>query len=114
MTVAPQLRPAVPVLSHDQALAVAGQLANEFAPGAVARDRERRLPYAELERLKASGLLSMTVPDAYGGPALPPSTVSTVFAILAEADPNIAQAVHSHFVYCNLIRVSADPTQQAA
>jgi SfnB family sulfur acquisition oxidoreductase len=104
----------VPVLSHEQALVVAEQLATEFAPGAVARDRERRLPYAEVERLKASGLLSITVPGAYGGPALPPSTVSTVLAILAEADPNIAQAVHSHFVYCNLLRVSADPTQQAA
>ncbi|HET6165225.1 MAG TPA: SfnB family sulfur acquisition oxidoreductase [Marmoricola sp.] len=114
MTIAPQLRPGVPVLSQEQALAVAEQLAAEFAPGAVARDRERRLPYAEVERLKASGLLSITVPTTYGGPGLPPSTVSAVVAVLAEADPNIAQAVHSHFVYCNLIRVSADPTQQAA
>ena len=55
----------------------------------------------------------MTVPGHLGGPDLPPSVVSTVFTILAEADPNIAQVVHSHFVYCNLIRVSADPSQQA-
>jgi alkylation response protein AidB-like acyl-CoA dehydrogenase len=33
--------------------------------------------------------------------------------VLAAADPNVAQIVHSHFVYCNFIRVSADPSQQA-
>ncbi|MFL5722874.1 MAG: SfnB family sulfur acquisition oxidoreductase [Chloroflexota bacterium] len=98
----------------NSALEVAGALAAEFADGAVERDRDRRLPYAEVEQLKVSGLLSLTVPEHLGGPALPPSTVSEVFAILAEADPNIAQVVHSHFVYCNLIRVSAAPAQQAA
>ena len=113
MTVTSQLRPEVPVLSADQALEVARQLATEFCPGAADRDRERRLPYAEVERLKSSGLLSLTVPAHLGGPGLPPSTVSAVFAILAEADPNIAQVVHSHFVYCNFIQVSADETQQS-
>jgi SfnB family sulfur acquisition oxidoreductase len=114
VTVTSQLRPGVPVLSADEAVEVARALAAEFAPGALERDRERRLPYEEVERLKASGLLSLTVPAHLGGPGLPPSTVSQVFAVLSGADPNIAQVVHSHFVYCNLIRVSADPAQQAA
>ena len=110
----PRLRPDVPVLTSASALEVARCLAEELAEGAIERDRERRLPYAEVERIKASGLLSLTVPAQLGGPDLPPSTVSEVFAVLAEADPNIAQAVHSHFVYCNLLRVSATPAQQAA
>jgi SfnB family sulfur acquisition oxidoreductase len=113
VTLASQLRPEVPALSSEQAIEVAHRLAAAFAPGAAERDRERRLPHAELELVKASGLLSLTVPAELGGPDLPPSTVSQVFTVLAAADPNIAQAVHSHFVYCNLIRVSADPTQQA-
>jgi SfnB family sulfur acquisition oxidoreductase len=113
VTLTSQLRPEVPVLSADDALEVALTLAAEFAPGAIERDRERRLPHAEVDRLKASGLLSLTVPAHFGGPGLPPSVVSQVFAVLAGADPNIAQVVHSHFVYCNLIRVSADPSQQA-
>ena len=102
------------MLTAVEAVEVTRTLAAEFAPGAAERDRERRLPYAEVERLKESGLLSLTVPDHLGGPGMGPSTVSQVFAILAEADPNIAQAVHSHYVYCNLVRVSADPAQQAA
>lgn len=113
MTLTSQLRPEVPVLSAGEALDVAHGLAAELAPGAAERDRERRLPYAEVERLKGSGLLSLTVPALLGGPGLPPSTVSEVFAVLAAADPNVAQIVHSHFVYCNFIRVSADPSQQA-
>ena len=114
MTLTSQLRPEVPVLSADKAVEVARTLAAEFAPGAAERDRERRMPVEEVERLKESGLLSLTVPTLFGGPGLPPSVVSKVFAILAGADPNIAQVVHSHFVYCNLIRVSADATQQTA
>jgi SfnB family sulfur acquisition oxidoreductase len=113
VTVTTRLRPEVAVLAADEALVVAGELAAEFAPGAVERDRERTLPHAEVDRLKASGLLSLTVPADLGGPGLPPSTVSAVFAILAAADPNIAQVVHSHFVYANLVRVSAEPSQQA-
>jgi SfnB family sulfur acquisition oxidoreductase len=113
MTVTSPLRPEVPVLSASSAVEVARSLAAELGPGAVQRDREHLLPYAEVERLKASGLLSLTVPERFGGPGLPPSTASAVFAILAEADPNIAQVVHSHYVYCNFIRVSADSSQQA-
>jgi SfnB family sulfur acquisition oxidoreductase len=109
-----QGRPEIPVLSAVEALEVARNLAAELAVDAAARDQERRLPYAEVERLKASGLLSLTVPTYLGGPGLPPSTVSQVFAVLAEADPNVAQVIHSHYVYCNLVRVSADPSQQAA
>jgi SfnB family sulfur acquisition oxidoreductase len=112
VTLTSPLRPEGPVLDAARALEVASALAAQIAPGAPERDRERRLPFAEVEQLKASGLLSLTVPTHLGGPDVAPSTVSQVFAILAEADPNIAQVVHSHFVYCNLIRVSADPAQQ--
>ena len=46
----------------------------------------------------------MTVPERFGGPDLPPSVVAELTAILAAADPNIAQIPHSHFVYLNLLR----------
>lgn len=109
----PTDRPGVPRHSADEAVEAARRLAAEFEPGAVERDRLRALPYAEVERLKASGLLALTVPTDLGGPELPPSVVSEVFATLASADPNLAQVGHSHYVYTNLIRVSAAPTQQA-
>jgi SfnB family sulfur acquisition oxidoreductase len=100
------------ILSAAQAFAVAQRLAADFAPGAAERDRGRVLPYAEVDRLAASGLLAITVPAAYGGADLPPSAVAEVTRILATADPNIAQIPHSHFVYVNLLRLAGTPQQQ--
>ncbi|MFE6923600.1 acyl-CoA dehydrogenase family protein [Nocardia sp. NPDC057663] len=95
-----------------QALAIAAELADEFARGAAERDHARRLPHEELDQLSASGLLAITVPAAFGGADLPPSVVAEVFRILAAADPNIAQVPHSHFVYLNLLRLAGTPAQQ--
>ncbi|WP_159846160.1 SfnB family sulfur acquisition oxidoreductase [Nocardia sp. CY41] len=100
------------ILSAAQAFAVAQRLAADFASGAAERDRDRVLPYPEVDRLAASGLLAVTVPAAYGGADLPPSVVTEVTRILATADPNIAQIPHSHFVYVNLLRLAGTPQQQ--
>lgn len=83
--------------SATQAYSVAAQLASEFAAGAAARDLGRELPFAEVDRLAASGLLAITVPATFGGADLPPSAVAEVVRVLAAADPNIAQIPHSHF-----------------
>ncbi|BDU03052.1 SfnB family sulfur acquisition oxidoreductase [Nocardia sputorum] len=100
------------ILSAAQAFAVAQRLAADFASGAAERDRDRVLPFPEVERLAASGLLAVTVPAAYGGADLPPSVVAEVTRILATADPNIAQIPHSHFVYVNLLRLAGTAQQQ--
>ncbi|MGK8521067.1 SfnB family sulfur acquisition oxidoreductase [Nocardia asteroides] len=100
------------ILSAAQAFAVAQRLAAEFARGAADRDRDRALPYAEVDRLAASGLLAITVPAAHGGAELPPSVVAEVTRILATADPNIAQIPHSHFVYLNLLRLAGTRQQR--
>lgn len=100
-----------PVLSAGAALDTARALAAEFAPGAAERDSKRQLPFREMDRVSASGLLAITVPAAYGGADLPPSVVTDVIRILATGDPNIAQIPHSHFVYVNLLRLAGTPDQ---
>lgn len=99
------------VLSPTEAVEAAEALAPEFAAGAAERDRNRQLPFHEMDRLSASGLLAITVPAEYGGADVPPSTVSDVIRILATGDPNIAQIPHSHFVYVNLLRLAGSPEQ---
>ncbi|MFE9322194.1 SfnB family sulfur acquisition oxidoreductase [Nocardia sp. NPDC052278] len=99
--------------SAAHAYSVAAQLASEFAVGAAARDLGRELPFAEVDRLAASGLLAITAPAEFGGADLPPSAVAEVVRILAAADPNIAQIPHSHFVYLNLLRLAGTADQQA-
>lgn len=42
-----------------EAIAIAQQLSAEFAKESAERDRERRLPFAELDKLSKSGLLGI-------------------------------------------------------
>lgn len=100
------------ITSAGHARRVARELANDFAVTAGERDRLRQLPYGEIERVAASGLLAVTVPAAHGGADLRPSELAEVVRILAVADPNIAQIPHSHFVYVNLLRLAGSPEQQ--
>ncbi|MCW8376447.1 SfnB family sulfur acquisition oxidoreductase [Streptomyces justiciae] len=93
------------VIADDaEALAVAAALADEFRAGASARDAERRLPRAELDRLSASGLLAVTVPADHGGADVGASTLAEIFRLLATADGSLAQIPQSHFAYVNVIR----------
>ncbi|RDG30845.1 SfnB family sulfur acquisition oxidoreductase [Streptomyces corynorhini] len=86
-----------------EALAVAAALAGEFRAGAAARDAERALPRAEVDRLSASGLLAVSVPRAYGGAEVSARTLAEIFRLLAAADPSLAQIPQSHFVYVNVL-----------
>ncbi|NUP28926.1 MAG: SfnB family sulfur acquisition oxidoreductase [Nocardia sp.] len=99
------------ITSAEQARTVAAALATEFAVDAAQRDRERALPFAEVRKLAASGLLAVTVPASHGGAELPPSAVAEVVRLLAIADPNIAQIPHSHFVYVNLLKLAGSAEQ---
>ncbi|MFF3203625.1 SfnB family sulfur acquisition oxidoreductase [Streptomyces sp. NPDC002962] len=93
------------VIADDaEALAVAASLAEEFRAGASARDSERRLPRAELDKLSASGLLAVTVPADHGGADVSALTLAEVFRLLGTADGSLAQIPQSHFVYANVIR----------
>ncbi|KQX63957.1 SfnB family sulfur acquisition oxidoreductase [Streptomyces sp. Root1310] len=93
------------VIADDaEALAVAASLAEEFRAGASARDSERRLPRAELDKLSASGLLAVTVPADHGGADVSALTLAEVFRLLGTADGSLAQIPQSHFVYADVIR----------
>ncbi|MCX5401817.1 SfnB family sulfur acquisition oxidoreductase [Streptomyces sp. NBC_00102] len=95
-----------------EALALASELAAEFRPGAAARDSERRLPHAELDRLSSSGLLGITVPGAYGGAGVRHTTLARVVRTLASADASLAQIPQSHFVYVNVLRARGSEDQR--
>ncbi|BCP52154.1 SfnB family sulfur acquisition oxidoreductase [Kaistia sp. 32K] len=98
--------------SDQEALDVARALAAEFARGASQRDRDRQLPWAELETLAASGLLAITVPRAYGGIDVSAATLGEVSAILAEADGSIGQIPQNHFYILEALRVDGTEEQK--
>ncbi len=100
------------IASADEAVDTAGKLAAEFAAGAAARDRERRLPRQEIERLSESGLLGITVPGRFGGAEVDAGTVAEVVRLLATVDASIAQIPHSHVVFLDAVRRQGNPELQ--
>jgi SfnB family sulfur acquisition oxidoreductase len=89
-------KPAHVIKSDAEAIATAQHLASRFAADAARRDRDRSLPHEELDAASNAGLWAMTVPEAYGGAQVSYVTVGRVFAILAAADPSIAQIQQNH------------------
>lgn len=106
--------PAHVLEDESEALDIARRLAAEFAAGASARDATRRLPWAELDRFSQSGLWSMNVPKAYGGPGLSYATIAEVFATIATGDASIAQIAQNHISLIDIIRLDPDETRKRA
>ncbi|RMR52339.1 Acyl-CoA dehydrogenase protein [Pseudomonas syringae pv. actinidiae] len=84
------------IASDAEAIEVATALASRFAEEASLRDRERRLPVAELDEFSASGLWAITVPKAYGGAGVSYVTVAQVIKIISAADSSLGQIPQNH------------------
>jgi SfnB family sulfur acquisition oxidoreductase len=113
--VPPVARPPVPahIIRDDaEALAVAGRLAESFEKESAARDRDRIWPLAELDAFSQSGLWSINVPKAFGGPDVSYVTLSKVIEIISAADSSIGQIAQNHLGVVAAIRTVSDPAQQ--
>jgi SfnB family sulfur acquisition oxidoreductase len=95
-----------------EALEAARALAAEFALGAAQRDRERRLPVAELRQIRQSGLWGITVPREYGGAGVSYATLAKVFALLSAADGSIGQIPQNHYFILEIIRHEGSELQK--
>ncbi|RWB27992.1 SfnB family sulfur acquisition oxidoreductase [Mesorhizobium sp.] len=95
-----------------EAIAVAEKLAAEFARDASKRDRERIWPKEELNAFSQSGLWSINVPKAYGGPELSYVTLSKVITIISAADPSLGQIPQNHLGVVAAIRTVSDEAQK--
>jgi SfnB family sulfur acquisition oxidoreductase len=105
--------PAHVIRDDAEAIAIAERLAADFAKGAAERDRTRRWPVEELDAFSQSGLWSLNVPKAFGGPELSYVTLSRVIAIISAADPSLGQIPQNHLGVVAAIRTVSDPEQQA-
>lgn len=83
--------------SAAEAIEAARAFAGEIGPGAVERDRERRVPAAELEALGRTGILALGIPTERGGGGASAATIVEVFRIVSAADPAIGQVPQNHF-----------------
>lgn len=100
------------ITSDAQALAVAEDIAQYLHRDSALRDRERRLPHAELDLFTRSGLWAISVPKAFGGAGVSNVTLAKVVARIAQADAALGQIPQNHFYALEVLRVNGTLHQQ--
>jgi len=106
--------PAHRIQSEEEALEIARSLAVGFALQASDRDINRVLPYDEIETLSQSGLFGISVPSEHGGIDISNSVLAEIIAILAGADPSIAQILQTHFHVLEAVRTGGSEEQKSS
>lgn len=109
----PLLLPAKVLRNDAEALQAARELAEVAREQAARRDQQRKLPWAEIEQFTRSGLGSISVPKAHGGPDVSFETVAEVFRLISAADPALGQIPQNQFGMLQLLRLTATKAQQA-
>lgn len=110
---ATRIRPVPPRLSaEDEAIESAKALAARLSDGSSLRDRQRILPFKEMESVSQSGLLGITVPTEHGGADISNPFLAEVIAILSEADASVGQIPQNHFYILEVLRLAGSPEQQ--
>ncbi|MBV4493615.1 SfnB family sulfur acquisition oxidoreductase [Pseudomonas oryzicola] len=109
----PVLLPAKVLRNDAEALQAARALAEVAREQAARRDQQRKLPWTEIEQFTRSGLGSISVPKAFGGPEVSFETVAEVFRLISAADPALGQIPQNHFGILQLLRLTGTQAQQA-
>lgn len=93
------------------------QLRQRFAPlfqrisdGVVERERERILPFEQVEWLRNAGFGALRVPQELGGDGVDAPTLFRLFIDLAAADPHVAHLWRGHFAFLEA-RLTAEDQQ---
>ena len=104
--------PGAPSVAATDPLALAAGLAQEFAATAVERDRLGGHALHERELIRQSGLLTLSVPRAFGGQGGSWETVLQVVRTLAAADSALAHLFGFHHLQLAGIRLYGSHIQQ--
>lgn len=71
----------------------------KIAEGAVEREKNRILPYEQINLLKQAGFGALRVPVRFGGDGVSIPQLFQLLIELAKADSNIVQALRGHFAF---------------
>lgn len=79
--------------------AVADQVAHKLDQDVAERDAANQPPFAELELLRGSGLLPLTIPAKYGGAGIEWGTALEIVQRIARTDNSIGQLLGYHYIF---------------
>lgn len=92
----------------DRIEAVFGPLVDEIAAGAVARERDRRLPVDEVDLLRRAGFGALRVPVEHGGWGASLEQEFRLLVRLGTADSNLPQLLRGHVAFVETQRAQPD------
>jgi alkylation response protein AidB-like acyl-CoA dehydrogenase len=95
-------------------IARAQEVADILAVDAVERDRANATPYAEVQLLKDSGLVTLLGPREHGGAGESWDTAYKVIRTVARGDGSIGQVLGYHYLWAWAARLVATEEQIAA
>jgi alkylation response protein AidB-like acyl-CoA dehydrogenase len=98
--------------SPEALLRTSDALARELAATAVERDRKGGHAAAEREQIRASGLLTLTIPAEFGGTGADWATFNATLRRLAQADSALAHLYGFHHLQMATLLLYGTPAQQ--
>ncbi|RSM55305.1 monooxygenase [Amycolatopsis sp. WAC 01376] len=102
------------IRSASEWLTAAKDVADELAVNAAERDRKNETPYAEVQLLKDSGLVTLLGPVEHGGGGQSWETAYRVTREVARGDGSIGQLLGYHYLWAWAARLVATDDQIAA
>ncbi|MCJ0829975.1 monooxygenase [Acinetobacter sp. NIPH1876] len=95
---------------YEQVAAKFRPIFQRIAEGALAREKNRTLPYEPIQWLKQAGFGAVRVPVAFGGDGVSQKQLFQLLIELAQADSNVVQALRGHFAFVE-DRLNAQKTE---
>ena len=87
-------------------------LLEEIGAESAMRERDRTLPYAQIDLLRAARFGALRVPRDLGGAGTTLRETFRLIMALAAVDSNVAHILRSHFAFVEGTRRSTDPVQR--
>lgn len=95
------------------AIEIAQQLAKTFAETAAERDKQGGNPKAERDLIRQSGLLGLSIPQAFGGQGADWKTIFKTIQVIAQVDSSLAHVYGFHHLLIATVQLFAQKEQYA-
>nr|WP_312276309.1 SfnB family sulfur acquisition oxidoreductase [Moraxella sp. CTOTU46711] len=104
--------PAQRIVTDEQAIQAAKQVAAFALIKRDERDQQRQLPFAVMDLFSQTGLGGIRIPKQYGGAEVSNRTLADVFRILSKADANIGLIPQNQISLLNIINIIGNDSQK--
>ena len=102
-----------PTALNIDTITIVKQLADVFERTAAERDKQGGNPKHERDLIRQSGLLSLSIPTAFGGQGADWRTIFQTVQIIAHADSSLAHVYAFHHLLIATVQLFAQPEQYA-